>query len=70
MRDLFRTPLGLLAVAFTIIVLGVGLAGYWMNVPWWAVLLGIVIAYALAFILATMRPGSRPKSPPEAGPSA
>jgi membrane protein implicated in regulation of membrane protease activity len=55
LRDLLRTPLGVVVLAYGIVVLGMSVAAFLLNVPWWLVLLGVLVASALGFWLITRK---------------
>jgi hypothetical protein len=61
LRDLFRTPLGIATTAFAVVVIGVAIAAYLLNVPLFLVLGGTIVVATVGFWLITRRePGTQP----------
>jgi hypothetical protein len=53
---------------FVIVVIGLAIAAYLLNVPGMWILVGIVVLLGLGILTATSR--TKPRDPPTSGPSA
>lgn len=53
--SLLRTPLGIAVVAYVVVVLGVAIAAFLLNVPLFLVLGGALLAAAVGFWFLTRR---------------